>query len=547
MVASTLIAVLAVSLVIFTRITSTIDRGLRDEIVERNGIVARSVARETGVFLDSYFHAIAVLASRPDGDLARSIHAAFPAFAGLAIADKRGRLASALGSDARSGFDVSRTDFFRQAGTGDSPYLSDASLSRASYHPTVYLSQRFEGGVVVGELDLQYLSDYIRQLSLPDSGFVGIADAKGTIVAHSVLSRVLRSENIAWTGPFREALASGNSFPAEMAFEGDRYLLSAARVPGRSWIAIVAKPASTIRDSIAKVRDPVLATMIGIVAAVLLVTAATIYYLKRDLLGITAGFHAIASGDFGMRPPEAAFREFRDLAEDFGRMAQAVREREARLTASLAQKDILFKEIHHRVKNNLQLVESLLSLEAQKVEPENREPLKRAMERVYAMAMVHELLYRSDNLAEQLRFDLYLRSIASSLSGAASLEIETEELAMDLDRAIPLGLIANELITNALKYAGIAAPPAIRIGLSIVRHDSEPKDGNLSAKLVIEDNGPGFPPGFDPKTCDSLGLRLVLSLVCQIGGKWELAHGPGARWTILFSASQVIRPGCPGP
>jgi two-component sensor histidine kinase len=319
-----------------------------------------------------------------------------------------------------------------------------------------------------------------------------------------------------------------------MDFEGGRYLVSAAQVPGKRWIAIAAEPISTIRGTISRVQGRVIAVLAAILTVIVLVCSGAFVVTARAIGGITEGLHSIATGDFGHAPPRVAISEFRILADDFAAMAKAVRVREEKLTNSIAQKELLLKEVHHRVKNNLQLVESLLSLESRRSDPGSRASLERAMERVDVLASIHELLYQSEDLGE-LRFDTYLRSLATGLAGPARLAIQTDEIVLEMNQAIPCGLIANELLTNAIKHAEASESTAIRIRLSAL--GSAECAGRGSAVLEIADDGPGFPPGFEPRACDSLGIKLVLSLVDQLGGEWELSRGPGARWRISFPAS----------
>jgi two-component sensor histidine kinase len=521
--------------VMLINVSSTIDREYRSEIAAKNGLVARSAAREVGTFLDSYFGALAVLAADPSAETIGIVKRAFSAISEVFIADPSGRVSFSTGADPSPGFDVSRQDCFRDAAEEGRPVLSDSSISRTNYHTTAYLSLRFREGVAVGVLDLHSLSEYVRSIVLNGDYLVALTDAKGTLVAHTEVERVDRSESIAWTETLKEEMTREGASGREMAFEGERFLVSAARVPGKRWIAIAAEPISTIRGTIYRVQYRVVAVLAAIMAAIAVACSGIIYAAGRALSGISAGIHSIASGDFAHAPPRTAIRELESLASDFRAMAEAVRVREERLTKSVEQKELMLKEIHHRVKNNLQLVESLLSLESRQARQDGRASLERAKERVDALASIHEMLYQSEDFGE-LRFDVYLRSLATGLAGPASLSMETDEIVLHMDQAIPCGLIANELITNAIRHAGTSGAPAIRMRLSSLPCGDEDrgKERRASARLEIEDNGPGFPPGFDPATSDSLGLRLLISLVDQIGGTWNLAPGPGARWTICI-------------
>jgi PAS domain S-box-containing protein len=222
---------------------------------------------------------------------------------------------------------------------------------------------------------------------------------------------------------------------------------------------------------------------------------------------------------------------------------------EEAMKASLAEKEVLLQEIHHRVKNNLQTVSSLLQLQQREVqEPALRAVFAEADSRVRAMALVHEQLYQRELLSE-LDFGHYLRCLVEQLlhSGAAelslSLELELQPLLLPVDAAIPLALITSELLTNALKYAYRDRGGGM---LRIVLKSAGP------AQLVLEvaDDGPGLPEGFDPMAAHSLGLRLVQMLALQLDAEVQFARASGESgascritaplaWTMAAHAAQV--------
>jgi PAS domain S-box-containing protein len=204
------------------------------------------------------------------------------------------------------------------------------------------------------------------------------------------------------------------------------------------------------------------------------------------------------------------------------------------LRASLAEKETLLREIHHRVKNNMQVVSSLLSLQVSNVdEPQYRAMFEDCQARVRAMALTHEKLYAAGNLASLDGGD-YVRELAQMLLRSyaqrrqdVQLELDTEPLALDIQTAIPVGLILNELVTNALKHAfGGGRGGRIRIGLRRV-DDSH-------GELLVGDDGPGLPVDLDPARVRGLGLRMVRGLVRQIDGSLERVPGDGATFRVRF-------------
>jgi PAS domain S-box-containing protein len=204
------------------------------------------------------------------------------------------------------------------------------------------------------------------------------------------------------------------------------------------------------------------------------------------------------------------------------------------LRASLREKEALLKEVHHRVKNNLQIISSLLNLQADQVrDPAALAVLGESQNRVRAMALVHETLYRSENFA---RIDLavYLEGLCAQLLRAygtdperVCLELQVPGTTLDLDRAIPCGLLVNELVSNALKYAF----PDGRQGRLEVALGTQ--DGVYA--LAVGDDGIGLPEGLDFRSTRTLGLQLVCGIAQQLGGTVELDRTGGTRFTITFA------------
>jgi PAS domain S-box-containing protein len=208
--------------------------------------------------------------------------------------------------------------------------------------------------------------------------------------------------------------------------------------------------------------------------------------------------------------------------------------------AALRQRELLLKELNHRVKNNLQMVSSLLSLQASRMsDAATKEQFRKAMDRVHAVGDIHARLYQGDHLG-QIEFDEYLRDLCARLrdsmldNKSIAIDVDAEPVMLDLDRAIPLGLIVNELVTNSIKHA-FPNGAGGRISVQL-RHDRD--DDALC--LSIGDSGCGF----TDKNGDDrsgLGMRLVDGLMLQIGGTIERAEGPGARYEIRVPGSGAAR------
>jgi PAS domain S-box-containing protein len=207
------------------------------------------------------------------------------------------------------------------------------------------------------------------------------------------------------------------------------------------------------------------------------------------------------------------------------------RKRSENLKQSLEEKEILLQEIHHRVKNNIQVISSLLQLQSHNVKDEKyKEMLKESRDRIRSMALVHEKLYQSENLAN-IDFNEYIKDLARNLRrsyGATRIALNVEcDVSLGIDTAIPCGLIINELVSNSLKHAF----PGNREGeIRIVFHSLS---GGI--ELIVCDNGVGLPDGMDFRNTESLGLHLVTILAeGQLGGEISLDKSKGTAFRITF-------------
>jgi PAS domain S-box-containing protein len=203
---------------------------------------------------------------------------------------------------------------------------------------------------------------------------------------------------------------------------------------------------------------------------------------------------------------------------------------EERIRASLKEKEVLLKEVHHRVKNNLQIISSLLNLQSKYIKDDQAlEMFKESRNRIRSMTLIHEKLYRSKDLAN-IDVAEYIQNLSSNLfrsysAGRISLKTQVDDILLGIDTAIPCGLIINELVSNSLKHAFPDKQGEIVVNL-------HRDDGKLT--LIVRDNGVGFPEHVDFRNTDSLGLQLVCTLTDQLDGEVELSRAGGTEFRITF-------------
>jgi len=253
--------------------------------------------------------------------------------------------------------------------------------------------------------------------------------------------------------------------------------------------------------------------------------------------------------EFRIIRPDGSIRWIRDcvvpIRDELGQIFRLVgvaedvterRKAEDKIKASLEEKEVLLKEINHRVKNNLQIVSSLLNLGSRDIQDgQAQEMLNESQARIRAMALIHEKLYQSEDLA-RIDFGEYLQSLTSELRKSHGFSVQDIELKLDaghtflgVDTAIPCGLIVNEVVSNSFKHAfpsGSGGEISIALCLE-----------NQKYSLAVRDNGVGFPEDFDIRRSNSLGLKLVNALVDQLGGTIELNRNGGAEINITFPVS----------
>ena len=224
------------------------------------------------------------------------------------------------------------------------------------------------------------------------------------------------------------------------------------------------------------------------------------------------------------------------IMDDVTESKQAVEQ----IKSSLHEKEVLLKEIHHRVKNNMQVITSLLSLQAKTIGDKRAlEVFEDSQNRVKSMALIHETLYQSKDLS-RINFAEYLQKLVAHVSrsyrirpNAVKINLHVNDVSLPIDTAVPCGLIINELASNALKYA-FPADTKGEINITFGRADDQ-------YTLCVSDTGVGLPPDFDPEQGKSLGMKLVRMLTTQLSGEMECRNGVGTTFQITFPEEKEVR------
>jgi len=458
----------------------------------------------------------AIASSRALWERLNSQRARLPFLDAIWLNDQTGQLrlsTIAFPSPASDASDREMFRFHRQ--NPDRPYISERIVGRLTNKATFLLSRRLSdsGGVFRGmasvTVDPAYLSGFYKDLDLSYEPVTAMVRAQDL----SVLVREPDS-NPAAPSPLPETARTAIRANPGGGIMSDDSIIFAHR-PVANWPVYVA-----VQLDVA----PVLATWRGLIAPYLGLAAA-------------AALALLALSVFGFRQARAARRVQSRLEarvrERTASLEQALGERDA----ALAEKDLLMREVNHRIKNSLHVVSGLLSLQGQAAtDPHLRAQLDEAGRRVQAISDIHSLLYRIDDV-RFIPFHDYLTALcrdlersAQSDSGGWRLELAVEAVDVPTDQAVPLGLIANELVMNAIKHAYPkgrldGAPHPIAVGLA--------RDPSGEVRLTVSDRGVGLPPEFDWRRSRSLGMRLIHALSGQLGATLAVERiDPGIRFAV---------------
>ena len=455
----------------------------------------------------------------------------------------------------------------KQTGSGPISEVNLAGIFMSDFGPMLIASRPIligyskgpiRGVFVIGRLLRDYMVKDLADQTNVDFQIIPIPTGAVPDVIKKTVNRITPESPYWIEVESDEHLQIFTTFPD---INGDAGLLIGARVPRK----ISARGYTTIRF-----------ILIATMASAVIVLVVMFFLLQRTILEPITNltYHALSvgySGDLSTRIPMHRPDEIGVLAMGFYEMVTKLRKiqegletrvrmRTADLTAvnekleqevlerkraeekikgSLKEKEMLLKEIHHRVKNNLQVVSSMLKIQSEYSQDKKTvDMFQESQNRVRSIALIHEMLYQSKNLSK-IDFSEYIQPITTNLMrtygvdpARIKLNINVKNVFMDLDRAIPCGLIINELFSNVLKHAF----PEGRQGEVLIDLFQE---SSQEFTLLIKDNGVGLPIGMDFKNTDSLGLQLVNALVDQLGGAIVFEGRVGTTFRITFHNKEI--------
>lgn len=333
-----------------------------------------------------------------------------------------------------------------------------------------------------------------------------------------------------------------------LSYKGERVIANESGIPGTPWVLVIELSKNLVLRDTKSFLKWVVVFGIILLAIGLAVTWVLSRNITRPLNELSLAAVKIAEGSYSSPIELNRNDELGVLADSFNEMNRKVRnskdelekkineveEKNYLLEKSLKEKEILLKEVHHRVKNNLQIISSLLNLQSGSIEnPEIKETFKSSQLRIRSIALIHEKLYKSKNLA---RINLkeyidelvaYLLNLYNTSTAMIHTKLQMDEVSAEIGTTITLGLIVSELVTNTIKYAF----PDERIGEIVIKLNKLEGENYL---LVIKDNGIGIPADLDIENAHSLGLSIVKTLLTQIKGKAEFYRSDGTEIRINF-------------
>lgn len=464
-------------------------------------------------------------------------------YAGASVMNAEGVMTCAS-APMKSVLSVGDQSWFRDVMSGDAFVVSDLVLSRwlGQWGMVTAVPLVDDAGVIKGAVALFIGLDWVtrryQRATSQDKAALALLDGKGELISSEGEQSPLKE------GLPRDDLIDGHLHARTQTFTARgrdgtwRLYAISPLLDGRIFVILGTPVLSAMGPLALQVAWGVLTPILMWALAIAVVWFGIENLVVRWITYLDRITSAYAAGRQNVRPERTvtAPAEIRSLGETFSRMADLISAREGELRESLAQKEILVREIHHRVKNNLQLVMSLLNLHARRIrDPRAEAAFAEARSRINALATLHRRLYESENLQQvDLRWfleDLCAELRRGGLSGPRDIEltVQASDEVIGPDIAVPLGLLVTEAITNAYKHAF----ENVEHGLIEVEVRRDSADTLL---LSVRDNGTGFDPATTDIEPGGLGRSLIDAFVRQLRGELEIRSDEGTLVQVRFRA-----------
>jgi two-component sensor histidine kinase len=393
---------------------------------------------------------------------------------------------------------------------------------------------------IAAELNLELLQQQLSE-AVPSGGdqTVFLTDRYGNVIAHPDFSLVQRQANLGGLTVMQQ-VGSGRPATTIARENGQVSLYSAVRDGASGWTVVVHEPLSSAFASVIWVFTGTLVAVAVILAITLLLFRNR---LRRHIVSPLMDFAAAIDRESSARETAErrtgrSFAELDVLLYRFDEMTNRVHRRERELIAAATEKDALVREIHHRVKNNLNVIASLLSLQAEHVNSveDAMVAFEESKNRIYSIARVHESLYGTDNLSA-VDMSMYIRELVYDLRTAhgrddtVDIRLHVEQIDLGIEMAIPCGIILNELLTNSYRHAFPQQRRGeISVTFSLVSGDRY--------QLIVSDDGIGLTAAAAEGSSRSLGMRLVRILVEQLNGTVKFSGEAGAEFVVEWPSME---------
>lgn len=439
----------------------------------------------------------------------------YPAFSRLDLFGPGGTVMATYPDDPdRIGDSGTGREFYRRAAAGGLAW-SSVFIDAISGSPTVAVAAGGSEGVLAGYVDLSTLGSLVSEFGVSGGYIATVIDADGIYIAHPDQERVARRQSARLVRAVAEARPDAISTSVET--EGGRRLLCAAlKDPDSGWTVALFLDESLLFRPARLFLAVWGLVLLATATAAALIASAVARRGAKPFTDMARFAEALGEGSYSAEAPRAPFKEMVDVADALASSARKVSQREDELREALRERDVLTREVHHRVKNNLAVLLGLLSLSERDASPEAVGIFADLRRRVFAMSAVHELSYARASVTE-LPASEYIATILDSAVGEGGLissRLECDDIALPLEVAVPFGLSVNELVVNAVKYAyPDGASGEIRVTL-------RRSGGTLT--LSVADDGVGLRPA-GPDDRLGTGFELVGLLAEQLGGSFTLA------------------------